>query len=93
MSKDIKNEKKRDINETENENEKEKEKENDEYMYDNTRKIDMNELSESYVNEMYYENVHECVVESLKIIKIHIKEKSLRMGQKIEYGDIFDFFF
>ena len=31
--------------------------------------------------------------ESLNIIKMHIKEKSLRMGQKIEYGDIFDFLF
>jgi hypothetical protein len=53
----------------------------------------INELSESYIVDMHYENVHECVVESLKIIKMHIKEKSLRMGQKIEYGDMFDFLF
>jgi|LakMenEpi03Aug12_release.lakeMendotaPanAssembly.Ray.scaffolds.fasta_scaffold1882717_2 hypothetical protein len=56
-----------------------------------TRNI--NEFSESYMEDMHYENVHECVVESLNIIKMHIKEKSLRMGQKIEYGDIFDFLF
>lgn len=59
----------------------------------NETKIDINELSESYIDDIYYENIHECVVESLNIIKMHIKEKSLRMGQKIEYGDIFDFLF
>lgn len=57
-----------------------------------TRHID-NDLSESYMDDMHYENVHECVVDSLQIIKMHIKEQSLRMGQKIEYGDVFDFLF
>jgi hypothetical protein len=43
--------------------------------------------------EMHDENVHECVVESLSLFKKHIKEKSLRMGQLLSYGDLFDFFF
>lgn len=63
----------------------------DRELSNETRNI--NEFSESYMEDMHYENVHECVVESLNIIKMHIKEKSLRMGQKIEYGDIFDFLF
>jgi len=62
-------------------------------LINETRKIDINDLSESYMDDMHYENVHECVVESLNIIKMHIKENSLRMGQKIEYGDMFDFLF
>lgn len=65
----------------------------DRELINETKKIDINELSESYIDDIYYENIHECVVESLNIIKMHIKEKSLRMGQKIEYGDIFDFLF
>jgi hypothetical protein len=62
-------------------------------LINETRKIDINDLSESYMDDMHYENVHECIVESLNIIKMHIKENSLRMGQKIEYGDMFDFLF
>ena len=62
-------------------------------LINETRKIDINDLSESYMDDMHYENVHECVVESLNIIKMHIKENSLRMGQKIEYCDMFDFLF
>ena len=54
---------------------------------------EIGELSDSYLNDIHDDNVHECVVESLEIIKSHIKEKSLRMGQIISYGDIFDFFF
>lgn len=62
-------------------------------LINETRKIDINDLSESYMDDMHYENVHECLVESLNIIKMHIKENSLRMGQKIEYSDMFDFLF
>ena len=73
-----------------NDNDNDNDNITDRDMCGNIKKAD---ISESYMNDMHYENIHECVVESLKIIKMHIKEKSLRMGQKIEYGDIFDFLF
>ena len=50
-------------------------------------------IDENYLNELHEENEHECVVESLEIVKTHIYEKALRIGQKITYSDIFDFFF
>ena len=31
-------------------------------LINETRKIDINDLSESYMDDMHYENVHECVV-------------------------------
>jgi hypothetical protein len=61
--------------------------------FENTNFKDTDELCESYLMEMHDENIHECVVESLSLFKKHIKEKSLRMGQHLSYGDLFDFFF
>lgn len=61
--------------------------------FENVNFKDTHELCESYVMEMHDENVHECIVESLSLFKKHIKEKSLRMGQHLSYGDLFDFFF
>ena len=82
---------KRDKNQTQNnKNEEIYENCND---FENVNFKDTHELCESYVMEMHDENVHECVVESLSLFKKHIKEKSLRMGQLLSYGDLFDFFF
>jgi hypothetical protein len=87
---------KRDKNQTEN-TYKNKREENDEnynaFENLNTNLKDTDDLCESYLMEMHNENVHECVVESLSLFKKHIKEKSLRMGQLLSYGDLFDFFF
>jgi hypothetical protein len=87
---------KRDKNQTEN-TYKNKREENDEnynaFENLNTNLKDTDDLCESYLMEMHDENVHECVVESLSLFKKHIKEKSLRMGQLLSYGDLFDFFF
>lgn len=72
---------------------KEKEKEFEKEIENELENNKLEEIDENYLNELHEENEHECVVESLEIVKTHIYEKALRIGQKITYSDIFDFFF
>ena len=52
-----------------------------------------NQLDDSYIDEMVTEKSYECIYESLSFIKEYTYEKSIPIGEKLKYGDLFCFFF
>ena len=55
--------------------------------------FDTTELDESYINEIITEKSYECIYESLTFIKEYTNEKSIPVAEKLNYGDLFKFFF
>jgi hypothetical protein len=59
----------------------------------NLNEEELLELSESYLDELFFDLTYDCVSENLLFIKSYTKEKGLPIAENLSFNDLFEYLF